>query len=158
MMQIYALLSPRAAHQLTWNRFTKRKKGPGGNIPLDLNLEFWNRSVKEAIKKLGPNASRKSIDRICNSLKITKTLMQNFESDVQMYKTSGKHVQKSVVQDLQTVVKELVHEQALIRIPGRIYRYYTRMKSSLLAGFDINKMFSWINDHKRYILQQRRAR
>ena len=40
----------------------KAKKGLGGNISLDLNLEFLNRIVKEAIKKLRPNASKKSIN------------------------------------------------------------------------------------------------
>jgi hypothetical protein len=71
MFQIYALLSPRSAHQLIWNRFVKTKKGSGGNISLDLNLEFLNRVVKEAIKKLGPNASKRSIDRICHSMSVT---------------------------------------------------------------------------------------
>lgn len=64
MFQLHALLSPQSAHSLIWNRFVKNKPGMGGNIPLDLQLEFYNKSVKEAIKKLGPNASRKSLDRI----------------------------------------------------------------------------------------------
>ena len=61
LFQVYALLSPRSAHQLVWNRFIKTKRGSGGNIPLDLNLEFLNRVVKEAIKKLGPNADRPNL-------------------------------------------------------------------------------------------------
>jgi hypothetical protein len=79
MFQIYALLSPHSAHQLIWNRFVKTKKGSGGNISLDLNLEFLNRVVKEAIKKLGPNGSKRSTDRICHSMSVTKALMENFD-------------------------------------------------------------------------------
>ena len=37
--QYYAILSPRDAHRLIWNRFIKAKHGLGGNIPLDLALE-----------------------------------------------------------------------------------------------------------------------
>ena len=52
----YAILSPRDAHRLIWNRFIKAKPGLGGNIPLDLALEHYNRVLKEVIKKMGPNA------------------------------------------------------------------------------------------------------
>jgi shikimate kinase len=83
------------------------------NISLDLNLEFLNRIVKEAIKKLGPNGSKKSIDRICRSMKTTKALMENFDAEVKSYKPSGKHVPKSSAKDLQTIVKELLHQQYL---------------------------------------------
>ena len=72
LFQIHALLSPKAAHHLVWNRFSKRKNKLGGNIPLDLALEFLNRIYKDAVKKLGPNASTKSIDRICHALGVTK--------------------------------------------------------------------------------------
>ncbi len=49
MFQVYALLSPRSAHRLIWNRTVKNKKG-SANIPLDLMLEFYNRIIKEAVK------------------------------------------------------------------------------------------------------------
>ena len=57
MCQIYALLLPKDAHRLIWNRSVKAKHGLGGNIPLDLALEHYNRVLKEVIKKMGPNAS-----------------------------------------------------------------------------------------------------
>jgi hypothetical protein len=60
MCQIYILLSPRDAHRLIWNRSVKARHGLGGNIPLDLALEHYNRVSKEVIKKMGPNASNDS--------------------------------------------------------------------------------------------------
>ncbi len=80
MFQIYALLSPKAAHNLVWNRFSKRKQKLGGNISLDLALEFLNRIFKEVVKKLGPNASTMSINRICRDMDVTKQLTENFDS------------------------------------------------------------------------------
>ena len=52
--QYYAILSQRDAHRLIWNRFIKAKPGLGGNIPLDLALEHYNRVLKEALRKWGP--------------------------------------------------------------------------------------------------------
>ena len=50
MSQVNALFSPKAAHHIVWNRFSKRKQCQGGNIPLDLALEFVNRIFKDAVK------------------------------------------------------------------------------------------------------------
>ena len=55
LCQICALLSPRDAHRLIWNRSVKAKFVSGGNIPLDLALKHYNRVLKEVIKKMGPN-------------------------------------------------------------------------------------------------------
>ena len=76
MFQIYALRSPRSAHQLICNRFNKTKNSASANIPLDANLELHNRVMKEVLKKLGPNASRKPMVKICDAMHMSKALME----------------------------------------------------------------------------------
>lgn len=49
LAQIYALLSPRIAHELFWNRTVNVNGGAGNNIPLDLHLEHLNRVFKDNI-------------------------------------------------------------------------------------------------------------
>ena len=51
MFQIYGLLSPKAANELIWNRSALLS---GHNIPLDLLLEFFNGSLKNAVQNLAP--------------------------------------------------------------------------------------------------------
>ena len=64
LCQIYAILSPRAAHRLIWDRFFKSKYGLGGNIPLDLALEHLNRFLKIVVRNIGHNATKRSaLDR-----------------------------------------------------------------------------------------------
>lgn len=158
LFQIYALLSPQAAHRLIWNRTAKNKPGAGGNIPLDLILEFFNKFVKEAIKKLGPGATRKSIDRICHSVYVTSDLMSNFDNAMSVFKRSGRHVQKSIKGDLTKIVNELISQNAFHHTPGRRYNHYALVKPSILSGFDMQKMFHWIDDHKKHMILHRRAR
>ena len=134
MFQVYALLSPQASHRLIWNRFIKNKPGIGGHIPLDLQLEFYNKIVKEAIKNLGPNAAIKSIDRICHSFGRTTDLMNVFYNDFKVFKRSGKHFKKSTNDDLNKIVKELVVQQAFTYTTGRNYRLYSGVESSLVTG------------------------
>ena len=158
MFQVYALLSPKAAHELIWNRSSKLRNCRGGNIPLDLLLEFFNRLLKDAVKKLGPHASQKAIDRICRSITTTKDLMDRFDAELHIHRQSGRHVAKSSDEDLKKVVKELVDQKAMRHTPGRVYRRYHRMKSSFLWNFDIQDMHKWMNNHKKYIETKRRAR
>jgi hypothetical protein len=49
-------------------------------------------------------------------MSVTKALMENFDTAVKMYKTSGKHVPRPVSKDLQTIVKELLHQKALVKM------------------------------------------
>ena len=158
MFQIYALLSPKAAHDLVWNRFSKRKQKLGGNISLDLALEFLNRIFKDVVKKLGPNASTKSINRICHAMGVTKQLTENFDSSMLLYKRSGKHMRRSEKADMTKIVRELVSQDALTKIPGRSYGFYSNFKPTLLHDFDIQKFYNWINDHKGYMILHRKAR
>ena len=158
MFQINVLLSPQEAHRLVWNRFVKNKSGIGGNIPLDLQLEFFNKLVKVAIKNQGSGASQNSINRICHSLGITSSLMTNFDRTMAVYKRAGKHVKRSTQGDLEKIVNELMIHKAFTCTPGRRYKYFTNVSSSLLTGFDMKKMFSWISAHKKFMILNRKAR
>ena len=158
MFQIHALLSPQSANRLVWNRFVKNKHGIGGKIPLDLQLEFFNKLVKEAIKKIGPGASKKSLDRVCHSLGITSNLMKNYDGNMSVFNRAGKHVKKSTAGDVEKIVNELVINKAFTCTPGQRYSYFSNVKRSMLYGFDMQKMFSWINAHKKYMILNRKAR
>ena len=158
MFQVNALLTPKAAHELIWNRSVKLRNGRGGNIPLDLLLEFFNGLLKDAVKKLGPNASQKSIDRICKTITITKELMDRFDTELHILRRSGRHVAKSGDEDLKKIVQDLLQHKALQYTPGRAYQHFHDMKSSFLSNFDIQDMHRWIDNHKKYIEVKRRAR
>lgn len=104
--------SPQAAHCLIWNRFAKNKPVAGGNIPLNLLLDFFNKFVKEAVKKLGPGATRSSLDTVYHSDDVTCDLVANFDNPMSVFKRSGRHVQKSIKRDLAKSVNELIAHKA----------------------------------------------
>ena len=150
LSQFYAILSPRDAHRLIWNRFIKSKHGMGGNIPLDLALEHYNRVLKEVIKKMGPNASNQTaIACFCKCLSINKQLMDNFDLDCKVLKQSGKHIKKKALGDLQKIVTELVSNSAFKSSLSRKYKSFSDCPPSLLNNFDLHAMFKWINGHKK---------
>ena len=56
---------------------------------MGMQLEFFNKLVKEAIKKIGPGASKKSLDRVCHSLGITSSLMKNYDNNMSVLNRAG---------------------------------------------------------------------
>jgi hypothetical protein len=139
IFQIHALLSPQSANRLVWNRFVKNKHGIGGKIPLDLQLEFFNKLVKEAIKKIGPGASKKSLDRVCHSLGITSNLMKNYDGNMSVFNRAGKHVKKSTAGDVEKIVNELVINKAFTCTPGQRYSYFSNVKQVCYMGLICKK-------------------
>ena len=156
MFQVYGLLSPKAAHELIWNRSALLS---GHNIPLDLLLEFFNRLLKEVVRKLGPNATNhKAVDRYCHAVDITKAALDNFDRECTVARRSGHHYEISVMSDLHRVVTELCAYKAFNWTAGRTYGHFEHIDSSLLDGFNLSEMFGWINEHKQEIIRARRAR
>ena len=159
MSQIYALLSPRDAHRLIWNRSVKAKGGIGGNIPLDLALEHFNRVLKQLIKNMGPNASNeKAVNRFAKAMGVTKQLMDNFDLDCKVLKRAGHHVAKATTCDLKKVVAELVKNDVFTPHADRRYKRFLKVEPSLLSNFKMDSMFKWINEHKRTINLHKTAR
>ncbi|XP_068670229.1 uncharacterized protein [Montipora foliosa] len=159
IFQVYALLSPKHAHELVWNRTVLLKSGLGHNIPLDLLLEFFNRLLKEVIRKLGPNATNhRAIDRYCHAIDFTKALLDNFDQECCVIRRSGHHYELSVVSDLCKIVTELITQRAFCWTPGRTYEHFHGINSTLLSDFDLQDMFRWITKHKKNIVRERRAR
>ena len=157
--QYYAILSPRDAHRLIWNWFIKAKPGLGGNIPLDLALEHYNRVLKEVIKKMGPNASNhNAVNRFCKCISVTKQLLDNFDHDCAVLKQSGRHVQKKCAADLTKIVKQLLEHNVFKCTEGRTYKYFNGCSPSILQRFNLHDAFKWIDEHKKNIVLKKTAR
>jgi hypothetical protein len=159
LCQINSTLSPRAAHRLIWNRFYKTKSCPGGNIPLDLALEHFNRLIKILIRNLGPNGlNKRAIDRYCDALAVNKSILDNFDTLCGVTRRSGKHYCRSVAADLQKIVKELLDQNALVFQEKRDLSHFQGFQDSLLSNSDLRSLFKWITTHKKNVHLKKCAR
>ena len=80
--------------------------------------------------------------------------MDNFDLDCKVLKQSGLHIQKKCLGDLNKIVNELVVNNAFKCCAGRSYRHFKDCPLSLLSNSDFHGMFKWINEHKKYFLEQ----
>ena len=68
LAQFMALLPPKLAHELRYNRCANVHGGKGGNVPGDLALEFMNMRAQDALSALHGNLTSASIQRCGPSL------------------------------------------------------------------------------------------
>ena len=159
LCQRYALLSPRVAHHVVWDRFFKSKNAPAANIRHDLALEHFNCFIKTIVKNIRHNATNHGgIDRYCKALPVSKAIVDNWDKTAYFIKRSGKHVKQAVKKDLMKLVNELIEQNALTETSGWKYSHFPGVPNSLLEGFNLHALLNWIDAHKKKILTEKVAR
>lgn len=107
LLQVDYLLSPREAAELVWSRFVNVRGCPGRNIANDLHMEHMNRICKTYIRGLGANKTPESISRIANALGTVVPVLDNFDDDNNVPKTSGNHNIRNSEKDLKILIDVL---------------------------------------------------
>lgn len=101
------LLSPREAAELIWCRFVNVHGCPGRNIANDLHMEHLNRNCKTPIRGLGANKTPESMSRIANALGTVVPVLDNFDDNNKVPKTSGNHNPQNAAKDLKMLMSVL---------------------------------------------------
>ena len=158
LFQLNALLTPRDAEKLLWNRSINNQGGPGNNVPCDLDLEHDNHLFKDMCRGLGANVTNNSVTRISNAFFVFKELLKNLDKETQIKSSSGEHAKKDIKQDLKKVVKTLVEEKVFVMHEERIMHYFTNHPRDYLQLLDSKQLFNWINEHKKKVLLGLRPR
>ena len=130
--QTSALLSPRKAHQLIWNRTCNPKGGHGNNIPLDLQNEFMNRLFKDSINTFPSNITTSSVDRSAQSVKQVHDILDNFDNITHSYKDKGEHIPPDISGDFQLVLHVLLNENIFKPTPGRAHSSFRKISADPL--------------------------
>lgn len=155
---VFAILSPRDRERFTWNRSVNNNGVIGKNIPLDLDVEHSNNYLKQAIKNLGPNLTEKAVSRICKSEKGIRKITQSLDETLKQARDPGKHSISSTAGDLKELIKRLVENNAMEKMPMRIYNHFDDFEVDPFKDINTSIMYSWINEHKKNMSIGIRAR
>lgn len=156
--QQQAILTHRQAYCQRWNRSVNNHGAQGKNVPLDLDLEHDNNYLKEAMRKMGPSSTEKSVTRVCRALKIAREVVENVNRDCQVMRRSGVHFVTSNEKDLLKIINKLLEEKALTEIIGRKYKTFKDCERSCIKCIRMADFCKWINKHKQDIIIGRAAR
>lgn len=153
-----ALLTPRQAHRLTWNRFANKQGGVGKCISQDLRLEQINQVSKQAIRGIGaPNVTPDSIQSTTQSTGSLKKLLVTSSQDLGITKRSTHHTNKTRQAVFTSVLNQL-HTKAKMFdfVPGRKFESFPKVTRSIYSSLDKKKLHRWISKHKKSWHRQNR--
>ena len=159
MFQLNALLTPREAERMIWNRTVNNKGGLGNNVFMDLDLEHDNRGLKDIKGVLGANISEDSVTRICRAFFQMKTFSKTFDQEIGVRQISGDHTKKDANQDLHKIVRVLKEEKVFANPEvSKTMRAFPNCPRDYLQLLDTGALFKWINEHKKKVSQMLRPR
>ena len=150
MASIEGLLTPRKAHQLTWNRFAGVKEGTGKRISRDERLEQLNKVAKEEIRSLGfPNINDENVVKATLSTGPVDKLIKQSNVDLGRTARSGHHCNKKATTTLKTILNQ-VHNKAKVfqKRNGREYRAFPQLKQDLFKDLRTGQLAKWMKKHK----------
>lgn len=151
-VQLNAILTPRESHCLKWNRTVNTVGGVGKNIARDLVMEHTIKTTKNLFAGQGANFTMEGAMVYSRSTNSVQNIIENFDMEGQVKKTSTRHVYSSSEKDVTTIIEELSRIDALSDLKnGREHQCFPKFKSDILAQTDPAKLHKWINDHKKNI-------
>ena len=89
----------------------------------------------------------KTVARICHAEKPVRSLIGKVDKRLQRFIRSAKHVQRSLVVDIDKLIKKL-RENVFSYQERRSYRHSKGFERDALADLNMSKCYTWINDHK----------
>ena len=150
LAQVHILASQRLKHQILYSRVVNTRGGCGNNIPVDLQMEHFNRILKDAIIGVGANVTEKVIVEASKYINGIHTICVNFDNATNIKPVSMHHTRKSSAQDMKLILRQLSTESNVFSyIPGRCHKSTPCIQPNVTRNIDAGALFKWLKQHQK---------
>lgn len=146
--QIECLLTPRLSQEFKWGFFVNWRGGAGNNIEDDLAQEISNKLSKNIVKRMGPNKTLSSINKISKALSGITAIKQQFDKSTGVKNVSSQHTTRDAMNDETAMVEEIIKLDPFNAIGGRSFKHFQDIKRSPLKYLNVVEFHKWIEKHK----------
>lgn len=147
--QIECLLTPRLSEEFKWGFFSNWRGGAGRNIEDDLAQEISNRCSKSVVQRMGPNKTINSISKVCKATTGLQQITQQFDSSIDVHKTSVQHTTRDCLKDEKEMVADLIQLDPFNHEPARSHDSFPDIKKCPLRYLNVVDFHQWLDKHKR---------
>lgn len=145
LASVNALLSPRMASQITWNRYVNLSGGSGNNLDGDYVMELQNRIAKDRIKLLGPNHKPDTVDKIGKTVKVLNDLEKHLCAQTLTAPIARNRTYCSDQPDFLIVLQELCQHD-IFKADNRQSKFGDS-SGNLFADFNMSTFVTFIRDN-----------
>ena len=150
LAQVHILASQRLKNQIMYSRVVNTRGGCGNNLPVDLQMEHFNRILKDAVIGVGANVTEKVIVEASKYINAVHTICVNFDNATNIKPESIHHTRKSSVQDMKLILKQLSTESDVFSyIPGRCHKSTPHIQPNVTRTIDAGALFKWLKQHQK---------
>ena len=149
---VMAMLTPRQAEILVWNRTVNNKGGTGCNISMDIRMEHLICLTKELLKHLGVNITENAARRCSKAIGHVDELVSSVDTDLTVQRPSGHHKMTKRDSDLRLLVNELHQRGKMFKFSPedeRGYHVFPNFPDSLIKRLDLSSLNKWFTNHKK---------
>ena len=147
LVQLKAFLPESEALDLEHNCFHNEHGGSGCNISFDLRKEQDHHTIKPMWKSLASNLSEENAARIAHSLEGLKGALHSVDRDCEVHSKKGYRSQKSPVETVEQIVKDLNRNSVFNLTKGRgCYPSFENFPVNLLSTLDYRELHSWMSE------------
>ena len=153
--RFYALLSERLAYETKHNRFVNTYGLVGGCIPMDLCLEFWNKTAKDILLAIGyRNLTKERLMEIGLSIETIHRVKDNMRHSLGVINSRGRRDRYGLSDaDESMIMTKLI---AAGHLDGQYVAFtseasYKHLEVNLFGGVDVFEFDKWLK-HRTDVL------
>ena len=154
-VQVKAVLSPRLAHHIMWDRYINTRGGIGRNIPCDLRNEHVNKLLKHIISNMGANMTHEALTRAAHSVSTLQSFCRQYDKCSGVPFLTHTHSIRSDVADVAKVMCTVQDRKLRQIMPGTKHCAFPNLPTNTLKNWDIKKTQQWIEQKKQDFLKYR---
>ena len=144
LVQYHFIFTERMKMQLLWSRTINVHGKRGRNIPMDLQMEHFNRECKGAIGHLRASITEKSVQRVGKCLKQFTDITHNFDQCTGVIVHSGYHSKKTKVTDLNKVIGQLQESAVFNQTPHCSHRQFPKFRAHGIKPMNQEDIEIWM--------------
>ena len=144
LFQIHSLLTPRASHDLIWNRFVNTQTSSHTNFEPDRFNEHSNRGYKTNFRGLHGKVTEKAINRISRSSAKVNAAMEKHDKEGKVKPKSRQRTNMDHKKEVTALVEHMTEAKIFDFQAGRFHKCFPGVKRSVLATIDHDQLHKWI--------------
>ncbi|XP_072027736.1 LOW QUALITY PROTEIN: uncharacterized protein [Amphiura filiformis] len=146
-IQLKCLLTPRLAHQLTWNRFVNNQGKVDSNVELDRENEHRNKAIKQECRGFKGKLSDTSIKRVGEVAQLIEQILARIDSETTLKTPSGTHSHVDVSSDILSLV-DVLHQEKVFEDDDTNRRIHVLpdFQKDPFSRLDLIALHTWMKD------------
>lgn len=144
--QVKALLPPRLAYKIMWNRTVNHRGEVNSNFPVDLDIEHNNGYFKEEVRTYRGDFTDRTLKRVSRSASLNEKVVQNFDKVCEVRRAGRKHTKLDCSDDIVQLSLQFKNANVFDAGSQRQHRGFDQVTADITSALSNDYITDWISN------------